>query len=172
MQIKTLFEAAAGNYGDFTFSIMSDHGMTALAGISDLKKQVEALGFKFGKDYAAVYDSTMARMWFFNDQARVQICKLLSESKDGHILNHEEKIKYGINFQDDMYGQMIFLLNPGWQLEPCDMGLKALPGMHGFAPEDKDSFASFISSAPAVNPPGWVGDYFKVMKSRIDEICS
>ncbi len=170
-QIKTLFETAASNYKDFSISIMSDHGMTALAGTLDIKKQVEALGFKFGLDYVAVYDSTMARMWFFNDKAREQISNLLSESKDGHILSHEEKIKYGINFPDDMYGQMIFLLNPGWQIEPCDMGLKALPGMHGFAPEDKHSFASFISSAPVENPPEWVGDYFKNMKSRIDEVC-
>ena len=47
----------------------------------------------------------------------------------------------------------------------------SLPGMHGFAPEDKHSFASFISSAPVDKPPEWVGDYFKNMKSRIDEVC-
>jgi len=172
VQIKKLFEAAKRNYKDFSIAIMSDHGMTPLAGSLDLKKTVESLGFKFGKDYVAVYDSTLARMWFFNDQAKTQICQVLSEVKEGHILTHEEKIKYGINFPDDMYGQMIFLTNPGWQIEPSDMGLKSLPGMHGFAPEDKDSFASYISSVPVDNPPQWVGDYFKIMKARIEEECS
>ncbi len=172
IQIKKIFEVAGKNYKEFSFTVMSDHGMTPLAGSSDLKKTVESLGFKFGKDYVAVYDSTMARMWFFNDQVRTRIVKLLEETKDGHILNHEEKVKYGINFTDDMYGQTIFLMNPGWQIEPCDMGLKSLPGMHGFAPEDKDSFASFISSVPVKNPPQWVGDYFKIMKARIEEECS
>ena len=33
----------------------------------DLKARIEQLPLQFGKDYAVVYDSTMARFWFFND---------------------------------------------------------------------------------------------------------
>jgi len=58
-------------------------------------------------------------------------------------------------------------MNPGWQIEPSDMGLKALPAMHGFSPEDKDSDACFLSSYEIESPPKWVGDYFKIMVSKM-----
>jgi hypothetical protein len=47
------------------------------------------------------------------------------------------------------------------------MGLTALPGMHGYSPEDKDSYASYLSNKPASIPPEWVGDNFKLMVEQI-----
>jgi hypothetical protein len=67
-----------------------------------------------------------------------------------------------------MFGETILLMDPGVQIEPCDMGRKALPGMHGFAPEHPDSLASFLANEPVEDIyVNWVGDYFKVMKKKI-----
>jgi len=162
-KIRKLLDSVKENYTDYTLHVMSDHGMTTNIGVLDLKKSIEETNYKFGKDYCAVYDSTMVRLWFFNDLAETDIMKILSETKHGRILTKEDKIKYKIDFKDDMYGKEIFLLDPGWQIEPCDMGLKALPGMHGYAPEDCDSNASFLSSREITNPPEWVGDFFNIM---------
>jgi len=169
-RIEELFFKANEKYDHFTLTIVSDHGMTPRTDVVDVKKAVESLGLKFGDDYAAVYDSTMARFWFITERSRTKIIPALRQITNAHLLSKDEKIKYGIDFEDDMYGEEILLMNPGVQIEPCDMGLKSLPGMHGFAPEDKDSFASFLSTANPDNPPGWVGDYFKVMHSRINEL--
>ena len=44
---------------EFTFTVISDHGMTPLTQTADLKAKVEQLGLEFGRDYAACYDSTL-----------------------------------------------------------------------------------------------------------------
>jgi hypothetical protein len=168
--IERLIFAANEHYEHFTLSIMSDHGMTPRTGTVDVKKAIEELDLKFGDDYAAVYDSTLARFWFITEKSRKLIMPILQTIPQSHLLSKEEKEKYGIDFDDDMYGEEILLMDPGIQIEPCDMGIKSLPGMHGFAPEDKHSFASFLSTAPVEIPPTWVGDYFKIMKSRIEEL--
>ena len=165
-RILDLINKVKANYSDFNIHIMSDHGMTTKLGVIDLKKDIESLNYKFGKDYCAVYDSTMARFWFMNDNAEKDIISLLSTTEKGRLLSYDQKKRYGIDFNDDMYGKEIFLLEPGWQIEPCDMGVKALPAMHGYAPEDKDSDACFLSSREINNPPKWVGDYFSIMTEK------
>ncbi|MCP4179487.1 MAG: alkaline phosphatase family protein [bacterium] len=166
-KIHKLIDSLKRNYNNYNLHIISDHGMTTKVGVIDLKKSIETTKYKFGKDYCAVYDSTMARFWFFNNAAEAAIMGILSKTSSGHILTEEEKIKFGIEFKNNMYGKEIFLLDPGWQIEPCDMGLKALPGMHGYTPEDKDSDASFLSTRKIENPPEWVGDFFNIMTENL-----
>ena len=169
-KIDEVMRAAETKYDEFEFYVMSDHGMTTLLGEIDLKKEVGSLKHRFGQDYVAVYDSTMARFWFMNEDAKADITKLLGQVAKGHILSVDEIKKYDIDFEDNMYGELIYLLDPGYQIVPSDMGINSLPGMHGYAPEDKDSMASFLSMQPLENPPHWVGNYFDVMVEKMDEI--
>lgn len=166
-QIARIAEVAAAKYDCFTLHVMSDHGMTKRVGTLNVKKLIEQAPFEFGKDYVATYDSTMARIWFFNDKARTEITEIASDIPYSHILSREEKEHYGVYFPDNMYGELMLLLDPGYQIEPCDMGHKSLPGMHGYAPEHEDSYACFLSSEYLENPPLWVGDYFTLMKEKI-----
>ena len=160
LSLKLLLES---KYDSYTFTVFSDHGMTTLLGTVDLIKDISSLGFKEGQDYAAVYDSTMGRFWFFNEKARNDVTTMLNTYDHSTLLSGEDKIRYGIDFSDDMYGEEILLLDPGWQFQPCDMGLNALPAMHGYAPEDKDSMAASLSVGDPDIKPAWVGDYFKMM---------
>lgn len=155
---------------DFSFTIISDHGMTPLAGTVDLKKAVESLGLEFGRDYVACYDSTLFRVWFLRPGAKEKIMGAVNpETFPGHYVSEEEKKRYGIDFKDHKYGDEIFLLNPGVQIVPSDMGAKPLPGMHGFLPEDKDSTAVILSTS-AVKQPEEVADYFDLMRERIQQL--
>ena len=43
----------------------------------DLAAEVESTGLGTPEDYLAVYDSTMARFWFFSDDARKKITERL-----------------------------------------------------------------------------------------------
>ena len=167
-KIRDLLISVKENYESYNLHIMSDHGMTTKIGVQDLKGKIENLGYKFGKEYCAVYDSTMARLWFMDEEAKTAIIKLLSTSEHGRLLTLDEKAKYMIDFEDNMYGEEIYLLDPGWQIEPCDMGKKALPGMHGYDPEDSDSNACFLSSRKINMPPEWVGDFFNIMVENYD----
>jgi hypothetical protein len=100
------------------------------------------------RDYLAVYDSTMARFWFFDQEARERITEQLNSIAFGRILNRVELEQLGIHFQDNRYGELIFLLDPGWLLTRSDFnGHDWSPkGMHGYDPADADSDAIFLSN--------------------------
>jgi hypothetical protein len=166
-QIDRIHRELEKVYDDITFAVFSDHGMTTLTGVVDAQRQIEALGYDFGKEYASVCDSTMGRFWFFNEKARTAILDRLHRVPHAHVLADEELQRYGINFSDHMYGEAYLLMDPGWQIEPCDMGLKALPAMHGFAPEHEDSFAALLSSEPVTLPMRRVDDFHHLMVSKM-----
>ena len=169
--IEELIKTAEEKYDNVNFHVISDHGMTTLTETLDLKKIIENLPLKFGVDYVAVYDSTIARFWFFNSISERMISRKLREIINGKILSEDEKRRFGVHFEDNMYGELFFLTDPGVQIAPSDMGLKALPGMHGFSPDHPDSNASFLSSKNYNIKPDWVGDFFRVMKSEIDRLA-
>src|SRR5438034_7220996 len=55
-----------------------------------------SLGFRMPDDYLAVYDSTMARFWFFNDEAHSAILGALQGISCGHVLSQEEMERFGV----------------------------------------------------------------------------
>jgi predicted AlkP superfamily pyrophosphatase or phosphodiesterase len=169
-QIRGLVKEMEAVYQDISLTVFSDHGMTTLAGVVDVKSEVERLGLKFGQDYAAVYDSTLARLWFFNDLSRQAILETLNKTPHSHILGKDELERYHVNFEDHMYGETFLLMDPGWQIEPCDMGLKALPAMHGFAPEHEDSDAALLSSRPVTAEVRHVKDFFRLMTDSMTDL--
>lgn len=166
-QIRRVVREAESVYQDIYMAVFSDHGMTTLTGTLDVKKAVNKSGAKFGKDYAAVYDSTMARFWFLNDRTKRSVMDILESMPHAHVMTKGEFKRYGIDFQDNMYGETFLLMDPGRQIQPCDMGLKALPAMHGFAPEHEDSYAALLSSEPLKHHPVCVDDYFLIMTSHL-----
>ncbi|NLZ63511.1 MAG: alkaline phosphatase family protein [Lentisphaerae bacterium] len=169
-QLRHLLQLAQEHADSFSLTVISDHGMTPLRGTADIKGAVEELGLRFGVDYAACYDATMFRVYFLTDAAREIIMnRVTSQNFPGHWLSQEEKQRYGIETGSGQpnYGDEIFLLAPGVQIVPSDMGDKPLPGMHGFAPEDQDSAAVLLSTDPLPEDIREVADLFSFMKTRI-----
>ena len=162
-QLRTVVKAIKARYDDFTISVMSDHGMTTLAGVVDVKRAVESLGLVFGQDYAAVYDSTMARFWFLKPHARALITEALGQEKAGTILSEATLRAWGCDFPDRRYGDLFFLLNPGILLLPSYMGEFPLAGMHGYDPGDRDSTAAFIATTVPRVLPRRLDDLFGLM---------
>jgi predicted AlkP superfamily pyrophosphatase or phosphodiesterase len=146
------------------FYVASDHGMTAKRGGFDLIGKIRPLGFKVGKDYIELYDSTMARFWFFNDEARKQINALLSSLDAGRLLSERELTEFGVYFPDKRFGESIFLMNPGVLIEPSFMGTKAPNGMHGFHPDDIHSSASFLAEHKPEIPIRTLADLRELMR--------
>lgn len=168
-KILKLVEEVKKHYDDYSLFVMSDHGMTSLTHEVDVQKEVESLGFRWGLDYVALYDSTMVHFWFLNEKCRPHIMKKLSSIPYSSLLSSEDKIKYGIDFPDNMYGEEILLMDAGVQVVPSDMGINSLPGMHGFSPEHEDSYAAWMGTEDLPNPPKWVGDYFTIMCDYMDK---
>ncbi len=147
-QLRELFEAARSLDPNAGFTVFSDHGMTPVRHHYDLVREVEALGFTMPRDYLAVYDSTMARFWFFADSARRKISEYLHTVPCGRILSSGELAELGVLFSDARFGEVVFLLHPGWLLSSSDFnGAGWIPeGMHGYHPADPYSDAVFLSN--------------------------
>ena len=168
-RILRLVAAAKSTGRPWTLTVFSDHGMTPLTKTVDLKGAVEATGLVLGRDYGACYDSTLFRVTYLKPGARERIEAALAPfAGDGRWLTEGDERENGVWRRDRAFGDAIFLVKPGVQIVPSDMGLAPLAGMHGFDPRDVHSKAAVMSTAPI---PDWVRgvkDYFRLMKAGFE----
>ena len=146
--LRRIFDAARQVNADATFTISSDHGMTPVSQNYDLAKRFEESTLRMPEDYLAVFDSTMARFWFFNEHARTEVLGILERVSCGHALSDAELKQFGVLFPDRRFGEVVFLLDPGWLFSRSDFnGSSWKPvGMHGYHPGDPYSDGVFLSN--------------------------
>jgi hypothetical protein len=147
-KLRSIFNAALQKDPNATITVLSDHGMAPVTDKYDLLGDIEKLGLSMPKDYLAVYDSTMARFWFFSEAARASITRCLEAQRCGKILSVDELKSFGVHFEDGRFGELIFLLKPGMLLTRSDFnGAGWNPaGMHGYHPADRYSDAIYLSN--------------------------
>jgi predicted AlkP superfamily pyrophosphatase or phosphodiesterase len=162
--IGRVLEVAGEHYDEVHLYVFSDHGMANCDEHLDLRSRIEALDLKMGKDYAVVYDSTMARFWFFNDGAREAISACLERVGEGRILLEPELRRMRAFFSDEYFGQLIFLVREGVLIVPSHMGERPIRAMHGYHPEEKHSYAALLSNRPEIPAEiAAIPDIFKLM---------
>jgi hypothetical protein len=162
--IKTLCSVASQHYEEVRLYVFSDHGMANCDERLDLKALVEALPLKMPQDYAVVYDSTMARFWFFSDRARQEITALLKSVPQGRMLPDEELERLGTFFPDRRFGELMFLVKEGVLIVPSHMGERPIRAMHGYHPDDKHSYAVLCSNQPDIpDEVEAIPDVFRLM---------
>lgn len=168
-RIDRLLERARQHYADVRLYVFSDHGMANCTRHIDLRARINQLPLKKGKDYAVVYDSTMARFWFFSDDARLRITACLRLVREGRILSDDELAKLGTLFTDRYFGQLIFLLDEGVLIVPSHMGQRPIHAMHGYHPDAIHSYASLMTNQPNV-PAGVeaIPDMYRLMVSEAE----
>ena len=167
-QVRQITELAKQHYEQVSLYAISDHGMANVSGSVDLIAKIEATGLKFGTDYVAMYDSTMARFWFMNEKSKDAIQSVLQGVKEGYIVSYEELEKMHVFFDDHRFGDTIFLMNAGILIVPSFMGLTSIPGMHGYHPHDKDSYSFILGASPLGEDINSITDIRKVMEQELD----
>jgi hypothetical protein len=148
--IERLLNSAAAHYLDVRLYVFSDHGMANCDELLDLRSKIDELGFKMGRDYAVVYDSTMARFWFFNDNAKAKITEKLLTVPQGRIMPEDELKQLKAHFEDKYFGELFFLVKEGVLIVPSHMGERPIRAMHGYHPSDKHSYASLLTNQPTI----------------------
>jgi len=153
-RLQRIFEAALYRDPNATIAVFSDHGMAPVIERFDLVKKIDELGWKMPDQYLAVYDSTMARFWYFDEDARSSITECLRVQTCGRILGVAELQDLGVHFEDRRYGETIFLLNSGNMFYRSDFhsGNWLPNGMHGYHPDDPYSDAVFLSNQQPALP--------------------
>lgn len=149
-RINRLLDAAQEQYDEVRLYVFSDHGMANCDTLLDLKARIEPLPLQFGKDYAVVYDSTMARFWFFNEDARRTVTETLRTIPEGSIVPDTELERLHCLFPDRYFGETIFLVREGVLIVPSHMGERPIRAMHGYHPEEKHSYAALLTNQPTI----------------------
>ncbi|RJO65801.1 MAG: glycosyltransferase [Candidatus Omnitrophota bacterium] len=162
-QIYDLFKAAQERNSKVDLFVFSDHGMAPVEKSFDLKNGIEELGLKIPNDYVPFYDSTMARFWFFTHSAKKAIDTHLIKHTYGRILSEKEKKEYGINFENDRYGETIFLMHTGSVINPSYMNNKIPQGMHGYDVNESQMDAVLVSNVEIKENINDVKEFFNLM---------
>jgi type I phosphodiesterase/nucleotide pyrophosphatase len=144
--LRRVWEAASRARRDVRLFVFSDHGMTPIRWTYDLRRDVQALGLRVQTDYLPAYDSTMARFWVWNEQARHALTGLLTDHPCGRLLGPAELQRLGVWFEDGRYYHLLFLLKPGMLLSPSDMGTVRFAGMHGYHPSEPTADAVLLAT--------------------------
>jgi hypothetical protein len=167
--LEQLLAIASGHYQDVHLHVFSDHGMANCDELLDLRALIDPLPLTVPKDYAVVYDSTMARFWFFNETARETIIQTLNRVPQGRILPDSELEEMGTLFPDRYFGELIFLVKEGVLIVPSHMGERPIRAMHGYHPSDAQSFALLCTNQPEIPAEiQAIPDIFKLMTREAD----
>lgn len=146
-RLRRIWQAAVAR-GNARLHLFSDHGMTPIAETRDVIRDVERLGLAIPGDYLPAYDSTMVRFWLFSGRAETRLREFLGSLPFGRLLTEVELKGLGLDFDDDRYGHLVFLMNSGVLICPSDMGWVRFAGMHGFHPDEPESTAVLLSTEP------------------------
>jgi len=162
--LGNLLEIAEAHYQEVRLYIFSDHGMANCEVHLDLRARIEALPVRMARDYAAVYDSTMARFWFLKPEARAVVRTCLESVPEGRILPDSELEALGTLFPDRYFGEMMFLVKEGVLIVPSDMGERPIRAMHGYHPSDNHSYAALCTNQSELPPDVQaIPDMFRLM---------
>ena len=166
--VADLVAVARDRYSEVDVVVFSDHGMAPVVETFDLVDYLTRRGLAGGRRLTAFYDSTMARFWPSSDAEGTAIEDALRESGHGTVLTREYLVDEGVYFADGRFGRIIFLMNPGTLILPSHMGVRAPRGMHGYSPDDEDSYAVLMSSDPVSPEPTHIRDSHRVMVSLLE----
>lgn len=151
--LHKIYKIVNQRFDEINFAIMGDHGMIRVEKTIDLLAPLRHLPLAPDKDYLLFLDSTMARFWFFSDNAECLVKETMSGIKGGHVLKREEKNKYHLNYPHNRFGDLIFLTDPGNLIFPNFFQNRSpVVGMHGYDPGDFGQQSVLLIDSKKIKP--------------------
>lgn len=146
-----------------TLLLLSDHGMELVTDSIDIRKIMANLGIGAG-DATYYVEASKVRFWFHNDSARQKLLGYLSDVDSGTLLSYGDMHNYNVEFEDPIYGEYYYILNPGTIFFPNDyyhpvanlflgitnkqtrprLGNPMHRGYHGYLPHNDSEKGTFL----------------------------
>ncbi|MDZ4803801.1 MAG: alkaline phosphatase family protein [Candidatus Eisenbacteria bacterium] len=158
--------AGAGKRGPTRLAVVSDHGMTDIHTVLDPGPVLARAALRDGPDYRVFLDSTFLRFWCERPAVVDRLVETIGNTPGLSIVTPAGQRREGIDFEDDRYGAVIALADPGVLICPSYMGRTPLAGMHGYTPDDAASDAMLLAEDPPAVPLTSILDlrgYFRSM---------
>ncbi|MFX1392262.1 MAG: alkaline phosphatase family protein [Promethearchaeota archaeon] len=153
---------------DLNIIIFSDHGMTEVREKFNPLKILKDLNLKLNKDIFVWLDSTIVRFWFNSKKSlklKSELIEMFNNKEIGHILTKSEKIRYGLNFNNRYFGDIIYLVDPYYEIFPNFFNInpfKKTSGLHGYIPTHKSSYGIFYSNYKEYQNPTSIIDLYNL----------
>jgi hypothetical protein len=135
---------------DVNLVVFSDHGMSQVrqtVAYPDLWTHQA-----FPARFCFALDATMVRLWFHDQDEllRAQVRNQVAAGAPGRWLSRGEQAELHLAFDGRLYGDEIYLLDPGVAIFPNFHSMLNPRAMHAYHPDDPDQQGIFI--APAGEP--------------------
>lgn len=135
-----------------SYLIFGDHGMVDVEKSVHIESIIKDLPLVLEKDFLYFLDSTLARFWFFNDNAQKVIEDTLTKLCGGEWITEEEIGKYRIAYDHNRFGDKIWWTNENTIISPNFwQGELRLKGMHGYRNEVIENHTCMISNFDTKN---------------------
>ena len=145
--INSIINSAEKYCNNINFMIFGDHGMVDINKIINIEEKLIKLNLKIEKDYIYFLDSTVARFWFYNDNAKQKIINCLSNNQYGSWITAAERNEYHINYKHNKYGDEIWWANDGVLISPNFwQSTRKLKGMHGYRNNSLDNHTCMLTN--------------------------
>ena len=145
--IETLYKNFRRIFSDGHIIIMSDHGMANVREgvVIDIESELGPAG---DKTYFYFIDSTILRVWTFNQILKEKIEISLNSKKSGRVLSEKDRSDLGIS--SSKWGDIIYLLNEGFIFAPSFLEKGIPKAMHGYHPDLPSQKGIFMYSGSLV----------------------
>jgi Type I phosphodiesterase / nucleotide pyrophosphatase len=135
---REVVERTRARLGDVETVVFSDHGMSAVTKVVSFPALWRDPDFPHRFCFAL--DATMVRLWWEGASSELQqrVRGYVTERAAGRFLEREELRELHLDFDGRLYGDEIYLLEPGTAIFPNFHSMLKPKAMHAYHPDDPD----------------------------------
>jgi predicted AlkP superfamily pyrophosphatase or phosphodiesterase len=124
--------------GELDLSVFSDHGMSSVERIVSYPKLWRHRAFP--SRFCFALDATMVRLWYHDEDPslRAELRAVVAGGAPGHFLSRAEQRDLHLDFDDRLYGDDIYLLEPRTAIFPNFHSMLRPKAMHAYHPDDSE----------------------------------
>jgi predicted AlkP superfamily pyrophosphatase or phosphodiesterase len=143
--VGRVIEGFRGRVGEADVVVFSDHGMSTVRRTVSFPDLWRHPGFP--DRFCFALDATMVRLWYEDHDPRLreEVRERLLAVPGGRFLEQDELRELKLEFDHRLYGDEIFLLEPGTAIFPNFHSLLRPRAMHAYHPDDPDQHGIFVA---------------------------